>query len=268
MTWVQAFILALIQGLTEFLPVSSSGHLALFGKILGLKSPDIAFDVVIHLATLFAVVFYYRRDIFEIIVSLFNGEKRKESVSDFAKRPFRFLLFGIVATIPTAVVGLFLKDRIENLHSNLHVVGFCFFLTALFLFIAWEIQKKGKSKKLLDFPLYLPFLIGIAQGLAVLPGISRSGATITAALVFGVCAEDSAEFSFLLSIPAILGAFVLEFKDIAGVGITFPYVIGFFTALAVGILSIRLVEVVVKKLKLHYFSFYLIVLAVVSFLIG
>ena len=267
MNWVQALILALIQGVTEFLPVSSSGHLALFGKLIGLKKPDIAFDIVIHLATLFAVLIYYRKDIIGIVLGLF-GKKQEGRFSDFTERPYRFLLFGIVATIPTAIIGLLLKDRVEQFHSNLNIVGTCFLITAVFLFVAWKIQQRGKEEKLLNFPLWLPLIIGIAQGLAVMPGISRSGATITAALLFGVCAEDSAEFSFLLSIPAILGAFVLEFKDIAHTGFSMPYILGFFVALIVGIYSIKLVEVVVKKLKLHYFSFYLLIVAVVSFLIG
>ncbi|BBB33083.1 bacA undecaprenyl-diphosphatase [Thermotomaculum hydrothermale] len=268
MSWVQAFILALIQGLTEFLPVSSSGHLALFGKIIGLKKPDIAFDVVIHLATLFAVLIYYRKDIIAIILSLFGKKPEEEKFSNFAERPYRFLLFGILATIPTGIIGLFLKDKVESFHSNLHIVGLCFFITAIFLFVAWKIQQKGNSNPLLNYGLWLPILIGIAQGIAIMPGISRSGATITAALIFGVCAEDSAEFSFLLSIPAILGAFILEFKDISHTGFTMPYILGFFVALIVGVYSIKLVEIVVKKLKLHYFSFYLFVLAVISFLIG
>ena len=267
MNWVQALILALIQGVTEFLPVSSSGHLALFGKLLGLKKPDIAFDIVIHLATLFAILIYYRKDIIGIISGIF-GKKQDGRFSDFAERPYRFLLFGIVATIPTAIIGLLLKDKVEQFHSNLNIVGTCFLITAVFLFIAWKIQQKGKEEKLLNFPLWLPLIIGVAQGIAVMPGISRSGATITAALLFGVCAEDSAEFSFLLSIPAILGAFILELKDIAHAGFTLPYIVGFFIALIVGIYSIKLVEVVVKKLKLHYFSFYLLIVAVVSFLIG
>ncbi len=268
MSWIQAFILSLIQGLTEFLPVSSSGHLALFGKLIGLKKPDIAFDVVIHLATLFAVLIYYRKDIFAIVLGLFGKKEERGKFSDFSSRPYRFLLFGVVATIPTAIIGLYLKDKIEYLHSNLHIVGLCFLITSVFLFTAWKVQKKGKSERLLDFPLWLPFLIGIAQGIAIFPGISRSGATITAALLFGVCAEDSAEFSFLLSIPAILGAFILEFKDISVNVLSIPYIAGFFVALIVGVYSIKLVEIVVRKLKLHYFSVYLVVVAVVSFLIG
>ncbi len=267
MNWVQAFILSLIQGVTEFLPVSSSGHLALFGKLIGLKKPDIAFDIVIHLATLFAVLIYYRKDIIGIVLGLF-GKKQEGRFSDFTERPYRFLLFGIIATIPTAIIGLLLKDKVDQFHANLNIVGSCFLITAVFLFIAWKIQQKGKDEKLLNLSLWIPLIIGIAQGLAVMPGISRSGATITAALLFGVCAEDSAEFSFLLSIPAILGAFVLEFKDIAHAGVSMPFILGFCVALIVGIYSIKLVEVVVKKLKLHYFSFYLLIVAVVSFLIG
>ncbi len=268
MNWLQAFVLSLIQGITEFLPVSSSGHLALFGKLIGLKKPDIAFDVAIHLATLFAVLIYYRKDIIGILSGVFWGKTSSEKFSDFARKPYRFLLFGVVATLPTALIGFSLKDKVENLHSNLNIVGACFLITSFLLVMAWKIQQKGVEKKLLDYPLWLPVLIGIAQGIAIFPGISRSGATITVALMFGVCAEDSAEFSFLLSIPAIIGAFLLEFKGIAQVGLSIPYILGFFTALIVGIYAIKLVEYVVKKMKLHYFSFYLFALAVVSFLVA
>lgn len=270
MSLVQALILALVQGLTEFLPVSSSGHLALLGKLVGLKEPDINFDITIHLATLFAVVFYYRKDLYNLAINFFSSLKNGggETGSDFPNNPLRFLFFVIAASIPTGIIGLYLKDKVEYLHSNLKIVGVCFLITALFLFFASIIQKKGNSERLLTMSLLIPILIGIAQGLAVIPGISRSGATITVALFFGVSAEDSAEFSFLISIPAILGAFLLKLGDISGSLFTLPYIAGFLTALIVGIFAIKAVEIVVKKMKLQYFSLYLIFAAVISFLVG
>ncbi len=270
MSLVQALILALIQGITEFLPVSSSGHLALLGKLIGLSEPDINFDITIHLATLFAVMFYYRKDLYSLVINFFSSLKSGtgEKGWDFPNNPLRFLLFVIAASIPTGIIGLYLKDKVEGLHSNLKIVGVFFLITALFLFVASVIQKKGNSERLLAMSLFVPLLIGIAQGFAVVPGISRSGATITVALLFGVSAEDSAEFSFLISIPAILGAFLLKLGDISGSLFSLPYVAGFLTALIVGVFSIKAVEIVVKKMKLQYFSLYLIFAAVLSFLVG
>ena len=270
MSLLQALILALVQGLTEFLPVSSSGHLALLGKLVGLNEPDINFDITIHLATLFAVVFYYRKDLYYLVVNFFSWFKEKNGNGglDFADNPVKFLLYVIAASVPTGIIGLYLKDKVEYLHSNLKIVGICFLITAFFLLVASFIQKKGKSKRLLAVSILIPFLIGIAQGLAVMPGISRSGATITVALLFGISAEDSAEFSFLISIPAILGAFLLKAGDISASLLSLPYIVGFVVALIVGVFSIKAVEFIVKKMKLAYFSFYLIFVAVLSFLVG
>jgi len=260
---IQALILAVIQGLTEFLPVSSSGHLAFFGKVAGLTEPDINFDILLHIATLFAVVFYYRKDLFNLTLGLFKkGDKQ-----GFAENPWRFLLFVITATIPTGIIGLYFKDKVEHLHSNLNAVGIFFLITAILLAITYIIQKKHKGKKLLSLPLYIPFLIGIVQGLAVMPGISRSGSTIVTALLLGVVAKEAASFSFLISIPAILGAFLLQLNGISGNLLSMNYIAGAVVAFIAGIISIRLVVKFVENSTLYYFSFYLIIIGIVSFFI-
>lgn len=263
MSLIQSLILAIIQGLTEFLPVSSSGHLAFFGKVAGLTEPDINFDILLHIATLFAVVFYYRKDLTNLTLGLFNrGDK-----IGFAENSFKFLIFVIIATIPTGVIGLYFENKVEHLHSNLTVVGICFLITSLLLALTYIIQKNHKGKQLLELPYYVPFLIGIIQGIAVMPGISRSGSTIVLALVLGVMAKEAASFSFLISIPAILGAFILKLPDMTGNLLTTNYLTGAIFAFIFGVLSIRLVEKLVVNSKLYFFSFYLIIIGIISFLI-
>ncbi len=263
MSLIQALVLAIIQGLTEFLPVSSSGHLAFFGKVAGLSEPDISFDIVLHIATLFAVLFYYRKELINLALGLINkGDKE-----GFAKDPLKFLLFVIIATIPTGIIGLYFKDKVEEFHSNLNIVGIFFLITALLLGITYFINKHYKGKSLLSMPYYVPFLIGIVQGLAVMPGISRSGSTIVTALLLGVMAKEAASFSFLISIPAILGAFLLQLSDISGNLLSLNYISGGIIAFIAGIISIKLVVKLVENSKLYFFSLYLVIIGIISFLI-
>ncbi|MCK7474224.1 MAG: undecaprenyl-diphosphate phosphatase [Rhodopseudomonas palustris] len=206
MSYFQALFLALIQGLTEFLPVSSDGHLAFFGHILGLENPDIAFDILLHLATLAAVVGYYRKEILKLAIDLIKPgidiDRRKDSA--------RFALAVIIATVPTAIIGLSLKDSIESLHADLRWSAAGFLVTAVFLAIGARFSKERSKTTVPSLPLWIPFIIGIAQGLAVLPGVSRSGLTISTAMLFRAGGVEAAEFSFILSIPAILGAALLR----------------------------------------------------------
>ena len=265
MTLIQALVLAFVQGMTEFLPVSSSGHLALFGRLFGLKTADINFDVVLHMATLLAVLIYYRKQLISLTVHLFNRKKG----AGFAENPLRFLFFVILTSIPTGIIGLSLDSRMEALHDNLIFVGVCFFITAVMLFITYLKQKKGLSGKgLLQSPWWVPALIGVAQGIAVLPGVSRSGFTIGAALLLGIAATDSADYGFLVSIPAILGAFLLKLGGISAVGFSLNYVLGFILAFFVGLASIRLVVVFVEKARLHYFAIYMALISIVTLILG
>ncbi|RLE24369.1 MAG: UDP-diphosphatase [Acidobacteria bacterium] len=265
MTLIQALVLAFVQGMTEFLPVSSSGHLALFGRLFGMKAPDINFDVVLHMATLLAVLIYYRKQLIDLTVSLFL---RKRGVG-FAESPLRFLFFVILTSIPTGIIGLALDSRMEKLHENLVFVGVCFFITAAMLLITHRKQKKGISgTALLSVSWWVPALIGVAQGIAVLPGVSRSGFTIGAALLLGISATDSADYGFLVSIPAILGAFLLKLSGISAMGFSLNYVLGFVLAFLVGLVSIRLVVIFVEKARLHYFAAYMAILSVLTLILG
>ncbi len=265
MTLLQALVLAFVQGMTEFLPVSSSGHLALFGRLFGMKAPDINFDIVLHMATLLAVLIYYRKKLYQLTVHLFS----KKSGEGFAETPFRFLFFVILTSIPTGIIGLTLDKRMEALHENLIFVGVCFFITAVMLFITHLKQKKGLTGiDLLQTSWWVPALIGVAQGIAVLPGVSRSGFTIGAAILLGISATDSTDYGFLVSIPAILGAFLLKLSGIAALGFSLNYALGFILAFLVGLASIRLVVVFVEKARLHYFAVYMVGISIFTLILG
>ena len=240
-------LLGIIQGLTEFLPVSSSGHLVIFQSLLNLEH-SIAFDVIVHLATGLAVVLYFWRDIW----SLFTTQRK-------------MLWLLIVATIPTALMGFFLKDYFEALFGSTAAVGFFLLLTAAIILLA-EWRGKG-SRGLGDMGIWDAILIGIAQGCAIAPGLSRSGSTISASLGRNLDRGFAARFSFLLSVPAILGAGILQSKAIfkagtVGIGLT-PLVLGFLAALFAGLLAIKIFMVIIQRTSIRMFAYYCILIGTV-----
>lgn len=247
--WI-AILLGFVQGVTEFLPVSSSGHLVLLEKIFGIENNVILFDVVLHVATLFAVIIIYRKSILELLKNPF-GEKMQKLV---------------FATLPTLIIALAFKGLFEkSFNGNWLFLGFL--TTAIFLIIAQIISEKQYQYK--NLTIQNSIIIGIFQGFAILPGISRSGSTITSAIVQGVKREQSAEFSFLLSIPIIFASLVYECFKIKSTPVTIPascFIIGFIIAFVSGILSIKLMLKVVKKAKYWGFSIYLILLSVLLIL--
>ncbi|HEY7774431.1 MAG TPA: undecaprenyl-diphosphate phosphatase [Marinagarivorans sp.] len=194
---IQIIALALIQGITEFLPISSSGHLILSSQVLGWPDQGLAFDVAVHLGTLIAVVAYFRKDIGLLLQAWFGQFTGRQSDDNT-----RLAWFIIAATIPAGVIGLLLKDFIEiNLRSILVIAA----TTIIFGLLLWFADTKNKgAKRLVELTLAGALIIGLAQALALIPGTSRSGITMTAALLLGFAREDSARFSFLLSIPIIV----------------------------------------------------------------
>ena len=243
--WIAIF-LGLIQGLTEFLPVSSSGHLVLFQKIFGINVDCLLFDIVVHLGTLVAVCVVYHKSILDIIKHPF-GEKAQK------------LIF---ATLPTVIIALLFKDFFKNsFDGSLLAVGF--FVTAVFMFVADYACKHNYQYKNLTYGNAIT--MGIVQGLAILPGISRSGSTITSAMVQGVRRNQSAEFSFLMSIPAILGSLVFELFDLTGSSFTVPFLpllLGFVASAISGYFAIKLMLKVIKKARWKWFGFYMLALTV------
>lgn len=286
MNLAHAILMGLIQGLTEFLPVSSSGHLALF-KILFHVNTDngILFDVLLHIATLIAVVVVYYKDVFHLVkefilmirdliqnIIVLVGKKnhperqmKKIITSSYRK----FVAMVIVSTIPTGIIGFLIKDFVEQSETTLLVPGICLIITAVVLFLSDLAPdgKKGPKKS----KYWNAVVIGIVQGLATLPGISRSGSTIATSVFLGFDRKFAVKYSFILSIPAILGALVLQLKDLGDYEITgsvgASYVVGMIVAAVVGYIAIKLMLTIVRKKKFKYFSVYCLIVGIIS-LIG
>lgn len=250
MSILQSIFLGVVQGLTEFLPVSSSGHLVFFQSLMGLKEPPIFFDVMLHLGTLLAVVVYFWTDICEIAQGLGAVLKRKHKNLPQVKL---FLLI-ILASIPTGLMGILFEDWFESFFSRPKLVGGMLLITGLVLWLTRFTKKEGKPLGRMGW--IDAILIGIAQGFAILPGISRAGATISTGLFCGLDRELSGKFSFLLSIPAILGATLLEFRKIdmaSGLG---TVLIGTVVAFGVGILALTFLMKIIKMGRIFNFSYY------------
>lgn len=259
MTVFKAILLGILQGATEFLPVSSSGHLVLAQKILGLREPELAFDILLHLGTLLAILLFLRREISEILVSLFRRDP--EDRDDAWGR--RDLLLLAVSTAPTGVIGYALNDAVER-GVTVREVGIAYLvLTAVLLVSNLRFRHKLDPERI---SIWEAFAIGIMQGMAVLPGLSRSGSTISLALVLGIGASRSAKYSFFISVPAILGAAVLHLhKGVSALPRVLPSVLGFLFAFAVGYIALELVERLVTRGKFLRFAPYTFLLAVFCF---
>ena len=264
MSLLQAILMGLIQGLTEFLPVSSSGHLVLFQQIFQVEEPGMFFDILLHIGTLIAVFVVYYRDIWKMIVegcciirdACFNSmtffrnktKGRDEPYRKIVNNSYRkFVLLILVSTIPTGVIGFFARNLVEMASQILIIPGICLILTSVLLFIADRVPDGGKTPKNVTYTN--AFIVGICQGIATLPGLSRSGTTITACLLNGYNRKFAVKYSFIMSIPAILGALLLEitevnFKSITG-GEVINYVAGTVVAGIVGYICIKTMLVIV-----------------------
>ena len=267
MTPLSAAILAIIQGLTEFLPVSSSGHLVLGEALLGSHSfgNSIAFELVVHLGTFLAVLVVFWQDILHLgkvffVLILKPGSWSTEYRNN---NDFRTCILMLIAMLPAGVVGLLLRDQISELFSQPFMVSLALLFTGSIL-ISTKYFKK--SDKQIDVKKAL--LIGFAQALALVPGISRSGSTISMALGLGVKQEQAARFSFIMVLPLIIAATFLEFLDLAKVGISSDEVvillIGLVISFVVGIFSLRWLLELLKRGKFHYFAWYCFTIAIIG----
>lgn len=248
--YIAPILLAILQGITEFLPVSSSGHLVLLNSIMPTDS-GLLFDLVLHLATLVSVCAFYRREIASIFVGCID-----EIRHPVPKTNLRFVGYLLAATFITGAIGLCVKDVVENEMRSMLVVGILLIGNAGIL---WLSQKRGWLKMSEgELNLKTAVILGLCQGLAVLPGISRSGTTITAALIMGIASKDCAKISFLLSIPVILGAVVLHIPEMGSIqgGNVGIVLISAATAAVVGYVSLVVLEKVLKKANFHYFASY------------
>ena len=283
MSLLQAVFMGLIQGLTEFLPVSSSGHLALF-KILFDVNTDtgLLFDVMLHVGTLVAICVVYYKDIIRLVVEfigmiadcvrnlvVFIGRMQGK---DGAYRHVihngyrKMVMLVIVSTIPTGVIGYVAGDLVTAASEILIVPGICLILTAVLLLICDHAPEGHKRPKQTSYAN--AFIIGICQGVATLPGLSRSGTTITACVLNGLDRKFAVKYSFIMSIPAILGAMVLQLKDIGSMTIVkadvIHYAVGMLVAAVVGYICIKTMLVIVKKRKFKFFSIYCLVVGIIS----
>ena len=245
---INAIILGIIQGLTEFLPVSSSGHLEIFKALLGeekLADESLLMTVVLHSATAFSTIIIFRQEIIKIIKGLFRF-KQNES--------FWFSIKIIISMIPAAIIGFFFKSEVDLLfNGNLTIVGSMLILTGILLFLA-DTAKVSEKK----INLRSAFLIGLSQAIAIIPGISRSGATISIAVILGVDKENAAKFSFLMVVPLIFGAQAKELMTTRNIPdeSLYPLIIGFFFAFITGIIACKWMIRLVKNSQLKYFSYY------------
>jgi len=240
MTYLSIIILAIIQGLTEFLPVSSSGHLALAGMVLNVPEGDITFEIVLHLGTLMAVLAVYGRDLMELVAGVIKGEKESLVLAGLL----------LIGSIPAGVVGYLLADSIESIFSSPLIVSVMLLVTGTVLF--------GTS-----------FIIGVSQALALMPGISRSGFTISTGLLSGIRREKAARFSFLLSVPAIAGAAILKLGDTVSGGIdTLMLITGFLISALTGYLALRILLRFLKAGKFSIFAWYCWLLGITGLIVA
>lgn len=263
MTVLSSIILGIIQGLAEFLPISSSGHLVIFKTFLpGLEklAGDMTFDILLHLGTLLAVFIVYRKTICGMVVEFFRmiGQIFSGKFSFEKANKYQYMdIFVIIATLPLLLV-VFIDDIIESKMTGLLPVGIMLLVTAGLLFIADH--SVGGKKEIRDMTPFQALKIGLFQMIATVPGLSRSGSTISAAINMGFTRETAVEFSFILGIPAVIGANILKLRDIIKTGfdasLILPYAIGIVTAAVFGILAIKLVQYVTKKDRFGWFVYY------------
>ena len=262
MTYLTAFLLGLVQGVAEFLPISSSGHLAIAQNLLGMQEagsvPEF-FDVLLHLGTLIAVFAAYWKDICEMVVELFRGigDLTHRSTPSPAPPARRLILLIVVGTLPLFAV-LPIRKAVQGLSDNMVFVGAALIVTGILLFLCDRVRKGRKTERSATWVDAL--LVGVGQAVATLPGVSRSGMTITAGCFVGYERRFAVRFSFLLSIPAVLGANILSVGDAVRAGINGAevpmYLVGVVTAAVVGYLCIRLLKYVADKGRFGAFAYY------------
>ena len=267
MEWFEAVILGLVQGLTEFLPVSSSGHLEIGKVLLGVETTDdLMFTTMVHAATVLSTIVVFRKQIFGLLKGFFKFRYNDET--DY--------LFKIaVSIIPVMVVGLFFKDQVEALFGSIKVVGFALLLTSALLFFSDLASKPAKDVQKSDsgarngISYWQAFVVGLAQALAVIPGLSRSGTTISTGLICGVRRDVMAQFSFLMVLIPILGESFLELVGgefaSSSVG-ALPLLLGFVSAFVSGLFACKVMIALVKKAKLSWFAIYCLVAAAAIFI--
>jgi undecaprenyl-diphosphatase len=265
METLDALILGAIQGLTEFLPVSSSGHIelgkAVLGTDIGNKEENLLFTVIVHFATALSTIIVFRKDVMELIKGLFSFKWNEET---------QFLSKIVLSMIPAVIIGLLFEKELEKLfEGQIILVGFMLIITGLLLFLAGRAKKTGKDVTWKD-----AIIIGLSQAIAMLPGISRSGATISTSVLLGNDRAKAARFSFLMVVPLIFGKIAKDGLDIIKGDVvidtvsTTPLIAGFLAAFIIGLLACTWMISLVRKAKLHYFSYYCFAVGIIAIAAG
>lgn len=258
MSLIEAILLGAMQGITEFLPVSSSGHLAVLHYFFGNSPDNLVFDIAVHIGTALSVVVVYRSILKQIIIDLYRYLRFKEQ-----NVGSKLALYVVIGSLPAAVVGIFFKDYFVAAFSNLNVVIAGFIFTGIILFMTRS--RKVDSSDFLSLGIKTDvnpkraIIIGLSQAFAILPGVSRSGSTIAAGLFTGLSNKEAALFSFLLALPAIFGAGLLQIKDLQHFNThqLFILVCGLLTSFTVGFFALKLLLKFVQKGRIYFFSYYL-----------
>lgn len=261
MSWFEALVLGLLQGLTEYLPVSSSGHLVIASNLFGVEGEEnLTFTVAVHVATVLSTIVIFWPEILKLLAGLFKFQMNEET---------KYVINIIISMIPVGIVGVFFKDTIEDIFgSGLMIVGIMLLLTASLLAFAYFAKPRQKE----NISMVDAFVIGIAQAVAVMPGLSRSGSTIATGLLLGNKKESLAQFSFLMVIPPILGEALLDvlkaMKDgteaVAGNIEILPLIVGFLAAFISGCVACKWMVSIVRKGKLVYFAIYCAIVGLIA----
>lgn len=261
MSIIEAIILGIFQGVAEFLPISSSGHLALLQHLFDIKEGNLFFTEMLHFGTLISIFIVYFKDIMRIIYEILvligdiiKGRRKKLTLHQ------KLGLFVLTGSIPTAIIGLTFEDFFASLYTSILPIGIALIITGFLLFLAEKNTYQSKGIK--DMTIKDSLVVGTFQGIAIIPGISRSGSTIVASLFRGLNKSLATEYSFLLALPATFGAFLLGIKDVlkdtsSSIMINAPLIIGVSISAIVGVFSIKILIKLLKNNKLHYFSYYL-----------
>ena len=271
MDWLQALLMGVFQGLTEYLPVSSSGHLAIAGELLGVEDPEkiMMFTVAVHVATVMSTLVILRKEIWQLLKGLFH-RPGSQTPSPYGIRSLNeeqnYVLNILVSMIPVGVVGMCFKDVVEEQFNSLTVVGVCLLVTALLLAFSYFSRPRQKE----NLSVWDALIIGVAQAIAVLPGLSRSGSTIGTGLILGNKKESLAQFSFLMVIPPILGEALLDCVKIVKMGVeeamagisATSLVVGFVAAFAVGCVACKWMIDLVRRGKMIWFAVYCAVVGI------
>ena len=258
MSVFKAVILGIVQGIAEFLPISSSAHLILIPYLLGWEESSLAFDVALHFGTMMAVLVVFFKDWWDLFIGAVKDIKNKEKSTN--GKMFWYL---VVATIPAALAGLLLDDVIENVvRNNIWVIAIALAVMGVLIYLGdkWAQKHYKKETKFDDISLKQSFLVGISQAFAVIPGFSRSGTTILAGRLMGISKDDITKFTFLLSVPVICGATILKVGDLV---FTKEVIIGIISSFAMGVISIKFLLNYIKKHDFSVFAFYRVILAII-----